>query len=301
VRRLATAALAVLAGLGVASCTIGRMPLTWTELTRLPLPDGVAREAYGPAPAQFGELRVPQGAGPFPVMVLIHGGCWQAAYDLVYITRLADWITRAGWATWTIEYRRLGDPGGGWPGTFEDVAAAADHLRALARRAPLDLGHVVAAGHSAGGQLALWLASRPRLTPDQALWTTSQPLPIHGVLGLAAITDLDEYRIGPADSCHASVEPLLGGDPALVPDRYAQASPLRRLPLRVPQVLVHGALDPIVDLAAARRYVERARAAGDTAQLLEIPLAGHFDVAAPVPASMPVLREALRLLAREPG
>src|SRR5439155_8576098 len=140
---------------------------------------------------QFGELRLPKGRGPFPVAIVIHGGCWRSDYDLKHVGPLAGALTERGIATWTIEYRRIGDPGGGWPGTFEDVAQAADHLRALARRYPLDLHHVVAIGHSAGGHLALWLAARPGLPPDAAL-ASADPLPISGVVGLAAISDLRE-------------------------------------------------------------------------------------------------------------
>lgn len=268
-------------------------PLTWTELQARPLPPPVARQAYGSAPQQFGELRVPAGTGPFPVVVLIHGGCWRNAFDLAYITRLAAAITELGYATWTIEYRRLGDAGGGWPGTFLDVADATDHLRSLARTAPLDLQRLVTMGHSAGGQLALWLAARPRLPADSPLHRTSA-LPVKAVVGLAPITDLAHYRIGPPDSCHASVDPLLGGSPEQQPQRYAQTSPRALLPLGVPQILVQGAQDPIVPAAGVADYADAARAAGDTVQLLRIEGAGHFDPAAPDTATWPALREALQ-------
>src|SRR4051812_29187815 len=113
--------------------------LTWSELGALPLPAPGERITYGKGPQQFGELRVPEGDGPFPVMIVIHGGCWQNAFDYTYMTRLAAWITEHGVATWTIEYRRLGDDGGGWSGTFLDVAAAADTLRDIAPKSHLDL------------------------------------------------------------------------------------------------------------------------------------------------------------------
>src|SRR4051812_30037720 len=103
--------------------------LTWSELGDMPLPGSRERITYGNRPQQFGELRLPKGDGPFPVVVVIHGGCWQNAFDFVYMTRLAAWLTHHGVATWTIEYRRLGDEGGGWPGTFLDVATATDALR----------------------------------------------------------------------------------------------------------------------------------------------------------------------------
>ncbi|APW39189.1 hypothetical protein RD110_19840 [Rhodoferax koreense] len=269
--------------------------LSWEALDAMPLPAPAPRAAYGPAPQQFGELRLPQVPGPHPVIVLIHGGCWRNRYDLVYITRLAAWLTAQGWATWTIEYRRLGDAGGGWPGTLRDAGAALDHLRRLAPAAGLDLGRVIVAGHSAGGHLALWLASRARLAPSSPLYA-ADPLPVAGVLGLAAITDLDGFRFGPADSCHGAVEPLMQGGPAEVPQHYADASPLRRLPLGVPQALLQGEEDDTVSADAVRDYAQAAARAGDAVRLWALPDAGHFDVAVAVQASEAALREALTWL-----
>jgi acetyl esterase/lipase len=273
--------------------------LSWGELTKMPLPPAGERTKYGDLRQQFGELRVPQGDGPFPVVVLIHGGCWQASFDYVYMTRLAAWLTERGVTTWTIEYRRLGDDGGGWPGTFQDVAAAADALRDVAARPRLDLQRVYAAGHSAGGQLALWLASRSKLPRDSELFRPD-PLPIRGVLGLAAITDLAQYRIGPEKSCHSSVEPLLGGTPDSVVRRYAETSPIERLPLGVRQVFVQGEKDPIVSAASVRKYVAAAEEAGDTAEVISVPTAGHFETSVAVPATEAALEQALRLLIAAP-
>jgi len=269
--------------------------LSWSELTQMALPPPGERITYGEGPQQFGELRVPKGEGPFPVMVLIHGGCWQNAFDYVYITRLAAWLTERGMATWTIEYRRLGDEGGGWPGTFLDVANATDELRRIAERSKLDLQRVYSGGHSAGGQLALWLASRAQLEETSELFV-KDPLPIRGVLGLAAIADLAQYRIGPPKSCHSSVEPLLGGPPDKVPARYAETSPIQRLPLGVRQVFVQGEEDPIVSAASVRAYVEAAKTAGDDAIILPLPSLGHFETSVPLPATEAAFGEGLRLL-----
>ena len=160
--------------------------MTAGDALALPRPEPTARLAYGPQLLQFGELRVPDGDGPHPVAVVIHGGCWLAEYDLGYMSALADGLTRDGVATWSIEYRRVGDDGGGWPGTFLDVAAAADSLVYLARDYDLDLDRVVAVGHSAGGHLALWLAARHRLQSDDPLRGRS-PLRLSGVVALAGI------------------------------------------------------------------------------------------------------------------
>ena len=269
--------------------------LSWSELSKMPLPPTGRRIPYGARPQQFGELRIPDREGPFPVMVLIHGGCYQNAFDYVYITRLAAWLSEQGVATWTIEYRRLGDDGGGWPGTFQDVAAATDALRQIATTSAIDLERVYAAGHSAGGQLALWLATRQKL-PDSSLLFARDPLPIRGVLGLAAITDLAEYRHGPPQSCHSSVEPLLGGTPEQVGDRYAETSPKERLPLGVPQVFIQGGKDPIVSLDSVNAYAAAAQNAGDQASVLALHSLGHFETSVPLPSTEPAFKQALTIL-----
>jgi acetyl esterase/lipase len=269
--------------------------LSWSELGDMPLPAPGERIPYGEGPQQFGELRVPKGDGPFPVMIVIHGGCWQNEFDYVYMTRLAGWLTEHGVATWTIEYRRLGDAGGGWPGTFLDVAAATDALRAMATKSHLDLKRIYAAGHSAGGELALWLASRAKLPKSSELYREN-PVAIQGVLGLAAITNLEKYRIGPPNSCHSSVEPLLGGGPDKVSSRYAETSPSDRLPLGAPQFFIQGEKDPIVEAASVREYVEAAKKAGDHAEFLPLPEAGHFEACVVLPQTKPVFEEALRKL-----
>lgn len=261
----------------------------------MPLPGPGEHVSYGKGPQQFGELRVPKGDGPFPVIVLIHGGCWQNAFDYVYMTRLAAWLTDRGIATWTVEYRRLGDAGGGWPGTFLDVADATDALRGMAAKSRLDLKRVYTAGHSAGGQLALWLASRAGLPESSALYRKN-PVAIRGVLGLAAITNLEKYRIGPPNSCHSSVEPLLGGAPDTVSQRYAETSPSERLPLGIRQIFIQGENDPIVEAASVSEYVEAAKKAGDDATILALPGAGHFEACVPMSQSESVFEKALRLL-----
>jgi hypothetical protein len=155
--------------------------MTASDALNLPRPVPDRRLAYGGGPLQFGELRLPDGDGPHPVAIVIHGGCWLAEYDLGYMSGLADALTDAGIATWSIEYRRVGDDGGGWPGTFQDVADAADFLVEIAPGCNLDLDRVAAVGHSAGGHLALWLAGRKGLSGGDPL-RGEAPLPLHGVV-----------------------------------------------------------------------------------------------------------------------
>lgn len=267
--------------------------LSWSELAARPLPEAGRRISYGPETSQFGELRLPQNVkDPAPVVVLIHGGCWLADFDYAYMSHLAAALSAEGYATWTIEYRRLGEAGGGWPNTFTDVGAAIDRLRQLATTHALDLSRVVTLGHSAGGQLALWAASRPRLGLGSPLHADGA-MPIRGVIGLAAITDLADYRNSPADSCHGSVEPLMGASPQAVPKRYSQVSPIELLPLHAEQWLIQGERDPIVDSASVERYVKAAKAAGEQARLIRIG-SGHFDPVVPEGPSWQTIRQALQ-------
>ncbi len=268
-------------------------PMSWPEVQARPLPQPGVRVTYGNAPQQFGELRVPPGPGPHPVLILIHGGCWHRSYDLQYFSHLADALMReTGAATWNIEYRRLGDPGGGWPGTFLDVADATDHLRDLAERHHLDLERVIAIGHSAGGQLALWLAARGQLPPGSAPYRP-HPLKLRGVIGLSAITDLSSYS-RPTGGCHAAVGELLGGPPERQLVRYQQASPQALLPLGVPQWLIQGQEDPIVPVKSVLTYADAARDTGDKVVVTVVPGAGHFEPALPGTNAWPALLEAVR-------
>lgn len=251
------------------------------------------RLSYGALPQQFGLLRVPANAGRHPVVVLIHGGCWLADYDLSYMEGLAAALTARGFATWNIEFRRLGDEGGGWPGTFEDVRSALQFLGTLAKQYSLDLSKVSVLGHSSGGQLALWLAaeSGQRNTGGGA---RSNSVPIRTVVSLAGITDLQTYRKGPPGSCHSAVDDLLGGSPSTQPARYAGASPIERLPLRVQQIIIQGSKDHVVAANSAVKYSEAARRAGDRVQLVTVD-GGHFDV---VLASGPIFQALEKALAQ---
>lgn len=216
------------------------------------------RYRYGPHRCHRADLYVPPDAGPHPVVVTIHGGYWRARYGKRLMKAIAVDLTRRGRAVWNIEYRRLGlGQGGGWPATFDDVGTAIDRLGEL-EDGRLDLGSLAAVGHSAGGQLALYAASRAQAR-----------VPIRRVVGQAAVCDL----AAAGERAHA----LVGGTPEEVPERYATADPIRLVPLRVPTLLVHGVDDETVPVKRSRRYLEVARAAGDDVRLVEIPDTGHRD------------------------
>ena len=204
--------------------------------------------------------------------VLIHGGFWRARYDLRLEEALVADLTGRGWAAWNLEYRRVGwRSRGGWPATFEDVAAGIDHLGTLG--APLDTSRVVAIGHSAGGQLALWAAARPGF--PAGVPGAEPRIRLAGAVSQAGLVDLREVaRLGLS---RRAAESFVGGPPGRRPQRYDLASPIERLPLEVPQLLVHGEADEVVPIDLSRRYARRAVEAGDPCELVELPGVGHME------------------------
>lgn len=246
------------------------------------------RMAYGKASSQFGDLRIPGGRGPHPVVLVVHGGSWATGSDLDLMLPICEALAREGFATWNIEYRRVGNPGGGWPGTFLDVAAATDHLRVLARKHPLDLRRVTTLGHAAGGQLALWAAGR-RWIRDGELYHPS-PLRVQGAVSLAGVLDLRRaWALG-----IEAVGRLMGGTPEEFPTRYGTGSPAELLPLGVPQVLLLGSDDRIVPATLSETYRKEALARGDDVQLVPLRGVDHAGLIEPRSAAWPAVRAAVR-------
>ena len=263
--------------------------LTIEDYVRLPVVPPTARLAYGVDPAQFGDLYLPSQGDIHPVLIVIHGGCWNANNGLEPVGLFCEVFARLGIAVWSLEYRRLGN-GGGWPNTMLDVGAGADHLRVLATQHPLDLSRVVAVGHSAGGHLALWLAARHRLALDSPL---AMPNPLHltGVVSLAGIPDLvDAYE---RKICGGAASALMGGSPETLESRYRDASPSALLPLGVPQQLLIGELDKAVPPAHNETYVAYANALGDAVTLTILPSVGHIEVVTPGTAIWPQVEQAI--------
>jgi len=231
------------------------------------------RIPYGDHVWQFGDLYLADTTQPTPVVIMIHGGCWQAAYDLTPLSACCADLRARGYTVWSLEYRRLGN-GGGWPYTFLDVAAGVDRLRDLAQPYMLDLNRVIAVGHSAGGQLALWLAARSRLPITSQLYTPN-PLPIQGVVALAAVADLVQGVTKTA--CGSACAELVGNDEV----RYQEASPRALLPLGVPHRHLVGHEDLIVPAAYVADFVATACQVGDPAHLTILPACGHFELTTP--------------------
>ena len=282
--------------LGLALIVMPPSLLTWPDLTSRPKPKADATVAYGVDRMQKVDVWLPARAGPHPVVVMVHGGCWQTSIaDRSLMNWIADDLRKDGIAVWNIDYRGVDRAGGGYPGTFLDTAKATDALAANAGRYKLDLRRVVAVGHSAGGHLALWLAGRPKLPKDSAL-VTPAPLRIDAVISLGGLPNLEATAVSPDNGCGTEVVAKLVGTGRA--DPFVDTSVPRLLPLGIAQHLVNGREDRIIPFRMATNYVERARAAGDTAVLHEIPATGHVELVAPESAAWAttkrLIRDALR-------
>jgi acetyl esterase/lipase len=286
-RLVAAALLSVVASVSIFA---GQRALGPADVAALPSKPADTRIPYGSDPEQYGELRLPKGSGPFPVAVVIHGGCWVSNFaTLQSSAAMADALRDAGIATWNIEYRRADNPRGGWPGTFTDVADATDTLREIAKAHPLDLSRVVTVGHSAGAHLALWAAARPKIAKGSPLHR-GNPLPLRAAVALGGPGDLKGFHEYAAKICGSNVvEQLMGGSPSAVADRYAQGSPRELLPLGTRQILIVGADDPVMPPPARESYAAAATKAGDRVEIIEVPGA-HFEVIAPTSAAWPTVR-----------
>ena len=249
--------------------------MKWPDLLTRPRPAPDATVSYGADPLQVVDLWLPRGRGPHPTVLMVHGGCWQTEIaDRTIMNWIADDLRKRGIAVWNIDYRGVDRPGGGYPGTFLDAAAAADALRAHARTYNLDLSRLVATGHSAGGHLALWLAGRRRLPEGSAL-RTADPLPIRTVVSLGGLPDLEQAARPPGSGCGTEVIGKISGG------RFAETSVPRLAPLKVRQVLVNGLQDRIIPTAYATDYAAAMRAKGDRVTVRMVDRTGHVELITP--------------------
>jgi acetyl esterase/lipase len=234
------------------------------DILSLAPPQADLRVAYGSDANQFVDLRLPKGKGPHGLAIVIHGGYWRAKYDLLYAGHLCAALTGKGIASANVEYRRVGNAGGGWPGTFADVRTAYQFLLQSASKYEFDARRVVVIGHSAGGQLGLCLAAHES--------------GVKAVVSLAGVVDLQR-----AYALHLSnnaVAEFLGGTPAEVGDHYKEADPMK-LKIAARQWLVHGAEDDTVPPPFSRDYVAAKQKMKEDARLVEIAGAGHFEIVDP--------------------
>jgi acetyl esterase/lipase len=254
------------------------------EILTPPAPAADRRAAYGSDPNQFFDLRwlavrAPEAGSP--LVINIHGGFWRARYDLTHAGHLCVALTQRGLVTANLEYRRVGNQGGGWPGTFSDISKAYEFLTEHAEAYNIDAKRILIMGHSAGGQLALSLAAQE---PN-----------VRGVISLAGVVDLQRaYELHLSQN---AVVEFLGGTPSEVPERYRGADPMQLSVKRVRQVLVHGSADEVVPPDFSRAYVAQKNKKKENVQIIEIPGAGHYDFIDPRTAAWkPIEDTVLELL-----
>jgi acetyl esterase/lipase len=268
-------------------------PMKLADYLALKGPVPNASFAYGSAPSQFAELFIPGGPGPFPVAVLVHGGCWTKEFGgITQLRNLAGALAERGIASWNVEYRRVDEPGGGYPGTYQDMNAALAMLAQQAHRYPLDLNRLVAVGHSAGGQLVQWLTGRPRIPATSPLYQPD-PLPVKNVVSLGGLADLRREQALIKSSCDREIGQLTGAPSDKRPDVFADTNAGDLLPNGSRTILVTGELDKVSPPRVAHDYAARARKAGDAAEVVILPGASHYDEVAASSHSWPQVARAI--------
>jgi len=281
-----------------AQCHADAAPMKLADYLALNGPAPSATFAYGSAPSQYAELFVPAGTGPFPVAVLVHGGCWSARFGgITQLRNMAGALAARGIAVWNVEYRRVDEDGGGYPGMYLDMHAALEALQAQAPKHQLDLARIVAVGHSAGGQLVQWIAGRARIARTSPLYR-ARPLPVRHIVSLGGLADLRNEAALIASSCGRDTTQLAGLPSSARPDVFVDTNAADLMPNGSRTWLVTGALDTISPPRVAHDYAARAHAAGDHAEVVILPNASHYDeVAASSPAWPQVVQVIERALA----
>jgi acetyl esterase/lipase len=269
--------------------------MKWPDLLNRTRAEADATISYGPDQMQKVDLWLPKGKGPHPTVLMVHGGCWQTEIaDRRIMNWIADDLRKRGIAVWNIDYRGVDRAGGGYPGTFQDAAAAADALRGAAPKYGLDISPLVAIGHSAGGHLALWLAARRSaratasnpLIPRGSPLLARDPIRIGTAISLGGLQDLELTATPPGSGCGVEVVDKLVGPPTLSSRNvYADTSVPRLLPLGIRQVLINGLQDRIIPTFFASDYEAKAKAAGERVKVRMIERTGHVELIAPETAA----------------
>lgn len=274
-------------------------PMKLADYLALTGPAPAAKLAYGSTPSQYAELFLPKGPGPHPVVVLVHGGCWTVRFGGIdQMKNLAGALAAQGIAVWNVEYRRVDEQGGGYPGTYHDMNGALALLRANAARYGLDTSRIVAVGHSAGGQLVQWIAGRSKLPASSEL-RVEDPLRVKAVVSLGGLANLRREQVLIRKSCGREPAELAGQPSATRTDIFSDTNAADLIDPQVRTYLVTGELDTISPPRVARDFAAHAHLQGAPAEVVILPGASHYDeVAASSPAwpdILGVIRRALEL------
>jgi acetyl esterase/lipase len=268
--------------------------MAWPDLLGRPLPKATKRITFGSEAHQFADLWLPEGKGPFPVVLMVHGGCWQTDIaDLSIMNYISEDLRTRGIAVWNIEYRGVDRPAGGYPGSFQDVAAAADALRTYGKEYPLKLNRIVALGHSAGGHLAFWLAARQDLPKDSPL-RTKKPLRLASAISIGGLPDLEATRAREDNVCEAAPIIAMAGEPSRErPNIYSDTSPAALPANKVRQIVINGDRDRVAPPPTAFAYKALMTGKGQKLREVIVPNTGHVELIAPGTAAWSQIVEAV--------
>jgi acetyl esterase/lipase len=256
--------------------------LSWGDLLSQEKPTPTETIKIGEGETDIIDLWLPETPGPHPVVIMVHGGCWQKSIaDRTLMNYGAEDLRKRGMAVWNIEYRGVDEAGGGYPGTYLDVAKAADALRDYAEDYNLDLSRVAGTGHSAGGHLVTWLAGRKNLAGESPLYRAN-PIALRGVINVGGLADLELSARVTERSCLGEIlDDLTGAPSEQRPDVFVDTSPIHLLPLGIEHVSLSGDLDRISPAGLARDFRNKAAAAGDKASAIISYGNNHTDLIAP--------------------
>lgn len=256
--------------------------MSWDDLTSRPLPEPSATLSYGAHGAQLVDIWLPDQTGPYPVVLMVHGGCWQKEIaDRTLMNYAAEDLRARGIAVWNIEYRGVDEPGGGYPGTFEDVAAATDFLAASSDIYNLDTDNVVAFGHSAGGHLVAWLAGRANL-PETSPLSSSSAIELKAIVNSGGLADLEASEPVTLESCLSDIiDDLTGEATSERPDVFSDTSPVTFAPGKALQISVNGRQDRISPPSLGQAYTQSVIERGGRADFVDIEDSGHVELISP--------------------
>ena len=269
--------------------------MTWSDLTERELPQPTSSHVYGDHPSQLADLWLPDGQGPHPVVLMVHGGCWQKSIaDRSLMNYAAEDLRQRGMAVWNVEYRGVDETGGGYPGTYLDVRDAAHQLIEIGPSFNLDVDQIVAFGHSAGGHLAAWTALQSNI-PQGSRIGREAALPVSTVVISGGLADLEASKPVTLESCLADIiDDLTGLPTADRPNVFSDTSVPELLPTTVALISVNGDQDRIAPPELGQDLTVMVIAGGGDGRFIEVPETGHVELIAPGTSAFEIQAELLK-------